>query len=80
VARLAEPLRDRGGPEEDDAGNACEAVYRAEGLALLSCSCGCGLAWLEAADFYEDPDPRDASWERRDLGDTYWRAPPETAH
>lgn len=75
MARRAEPLRDGDGPEEDDCGSLVERAFYGHGQVLLSCPCGCGRAWLEPAEFYEDPDPRDASWERRDMGDAYWVAP-----
>lgn len=74
MARLARPLTDRGGPERDDCGDLVERAFLGHGQVLLSCPCGCGLAWLEPADFYDDPDPRGASWEPRELGSTYWRA------
>lgn len=74
MAREARPLWDRDGPEKDDCGNLVERVFTGHGQVLLSCPCGCGQAWLEPAEFYEEPDPRDASWERRDMVNLYWRA------
>lgn len=68
------PLMDGEHPERDDEGSIAERAFQGHGQVLLSCPCGCGMAWLEPAEFYDDPDPADASWHRRDLGDTYWLA------
>lgn len=84
MARLAEPLEDRRGPELDDDGNPVEAVFRSKldpsaGVALFRDQEGYG--WLERVDLIDAmPDPATASWERpRALGDTYWTVD-ETVH